>query len=126
MVRVALDRNGSGYIFHGRDGGPIGNYAIATALRRAGINATPHGFRSSFKDWARNHGIEHDLCLAHVKGSKTVRRAHATTCLRSAGLCCSSEGLPGRGRLEGRNFGNYVGKRRTEVDRLRHSYVFPS
>ena len=35
----------------------------------------PHGFRSSFKDWARNHGIDHELselCLAHVEGSKTV------------------------------------------------------
>ena len=76
VVRAALDRNGSGYVFHGRDAGPIGAHAIAAALRRAGIDATPHGFRSSFKDWARNHRIDHELselCLAHVEGSKTVQ-----------------------------------------------------
>jgi len=76
VVRAALERNGSGYVFHGRDGGSISGPAIAAALRRAGIDATPHGFRSSFKDWARNHGIDHEiseLCLAHVEGSKTVR-----------------------------------------------------
>ena len=76
VVRAALERNGSGYVFHGRDGGPVGGHAIAAALRRAGIDATPHRFRSSFKDWARNHGIDHELselCLAHVEGSKTVQ-----------------------------------------------------
>ena len=76
VVRAALARNGSGYVFHGRDGGSVGDHAIAAALRRAGIDATPHGFRSSFKDWARNHGIDHELselCLAHVEGSKTVQ-----------------------------------------------------
>ena len=67
VVRAALERNGSGHVFHGRDGGPIGSHAI---------DATPHGFRSSFKDWARNHGVDHELselCLAHVEGSKTVQ-----------------------------------------------------
>ena len=76
VVRAARERNGSGYLFHGRDGGMLGVAAIAQALRRAKIDATPHGFRSSFKDWARNHGIEHELselCLAHVEGSKTVQ-----------------------------------------------------
>ena len=76
VVRAALKRNGSGYVFHGRDGGSISGHAIAAALRRAGIDATPHGFRSSFKDWARNHGIDNEiseLCLAHVEGSKTVQ-----------------------------------------------------
>ena len=76
VVRAALERNGSGSVFHGRDGGSIGGHAIAAALRRAGIDATPHGFRSSFNDWARNHGVDHEiseLCLAHVEGSKTVQ-----------------------------------------------------
>ena len=75
-VRAARERNGSGYLFHGRDGGMLGVAAIAQALRRADIDATPHGFRSSFKDWSRNHGVGHELselCLAHVEGSKTVQ-----------------------------------------------------
>ena len=76
VVRAARERNGSGYLFHGRDGGMIGVAAITQALRRADIDATPHGFRSSFKDWALNHGVDNEiseLCLAHVEGSKTVQ-----------------------------------------------------
>ena len=76
VVRAARARNGSGYLLHGRDGGMLGVAAISQALRRADIDATPHGFRSSFKDWARNHGVDHELselCLAHVEGSKTVQ-----------------------------------------------------
>ena len=76
VVRAALEPNGSGYLFHGCDGVMLGAAAIAQALRRVDIDATPHGFRSSFKDWARNNGVEHEiseLCLAHVEGSKTVQ-----------------------------------------------------
>ena len=76
VVRPALERNGSDFLFHGRDGGHLGVAAIHHALRRADIDANPHGYRSSFKDWARNHGVVHmisELCLAHVEGSKTVQ-----------------------------------------------------
>ena len=76
VVRQAMERNGSRCVFHGRGGGTLETAAIAQALRRADIDATPHGFRSGFKDWARNHGVEHEiseLCLAHVEGSKTVQ-----------------------------------------------------
>ena len=76
VVRAARGRNGARFLFHGRDGDTISNHAIAQALRRAGIDATAHGFRSSFKDWARNHDVAHgvsELCLAHVEGSKTVQ-----------------------------------------------------
>ena len=76
VARAAHDRNGAEFFFHGRGGDAISYHAIAQALRRADIDATPHGFRSSFKDWARNHGIPHEiseLYLAHVEGSKTVQ-----------------------------------------------------
>lgn len=44
-------------------------------LRKAQINATGHGFRSSFEDWARHEGVDEilsEFALAHVEGSKTV------------------------------------------------------
>ena len=44
-------------------------------MRKAEINATGHGFRSSFKDWARHEGVDEilsEFALAHVEGSKTV------------------------------------------------------
>ena len=50
--------------------------AMRRLVSRLGVNATPHGFRSSFKDWARNHDVDETLsefALAHVEGSATVR-----------------------------------------------------
>ena len=41
--------------------------------RSAGVAASGHGFRSSFKDWARQHDVVlSEFALAHVEGSATV------------------------------------------------------
>ena len=61
--------------FPGARGGKLSRTAVADALRKAEVNATGHGFRSSFKDWARHEGVEEilsEVALAHVEGSKTV------------------------------------------------------
>ena len=53
----------------------LGEKVMTQALRQAGIAASGHGFRSSFKDWARQHGVDETLsefALAHVEGSATV------------------------------------------------------
>jgi len=46
--------------------------------------ATPHGFRSTFKDWVTEHTLYRDeaseLALAHVSGDKT-RAAYARSSL---------------------------------------------
>ncbi|TQE90691.1 MAG: integrase, partial [Spiribacter salinus] len=48
--------------------------------KRMGVDAVPHGFRSSFKDWARNRTAFADevseLALAHVSTDAT-RAAYA-------------------------------------------------
>ena len=53
----------------------LGAKVMTQALRSAGIPASGHGFRSSFKDWAREHDVDETLsefALAHVEGSATV------------------------------------------------------
>ncbi len=53
----------------------LGNAVMTQTLRTTGIPASGHGFRSSFKDWARQHDMEEllwELALAHVEGSATV------------------------------------------------------
>ena len=76
--------------------------AIAQALRRADIDATPHGFRSSFKDWARNHDIEHEIPSSVSRVSRLQDRA-GVRARRPAGEAPAGHaavgGLPGRGRL---------------------------
>jgi integrase len=45
-------------------------------LKRMQVDATPHGMRSSFKDWATETGADNELsewCLAHVTGSGAER-----------------------------------------------------
>jgi integrase len=69
------------YIFHGEKAGlPLSNMALQMLMRRMKVSHfTPHGFRSSFKDWALNCTEFPDEiseeALAHIVGSK-VRRAY--------------------------------------------------
>ena len=53
----------------------LGNSAMTQSLRTSGTLASGHGFRSSFKDWARHHDVDEvlsEFALAHVEGSETV------------------------------------------------------
>ena len=48
---------------------------MTQVLRSLGVAASRYGFRSSFKDWARQHDVNEllsEFALAHVEGSKTV------------------------------------------------------
>ena len=48
---------------------------MTQVLRNAGIGASGHGFRSSFKDWAPQHDVDELLsgfALARARGSATV------------------------------------------------------
>ncbi|MCA3637033.1 MAG: hypothetical protein INF18_15075 [Methylobacterium sp.] len=63
--------------------------SLAMLMRRMGVAATPHGFRSTFRDWAGNRTnfprevIEE--ALAHAVGSEVERayRREADTLKRS-------------------------------------------
>ena len=66
---------GGGLAFPGPGGGELGKSTVPKALARAQVGATAHGFRSSFKDWARHEGVDEllsEFALAHVEGSRTV------------------------------------------------------
>ena len=67
-----MDPN-SEYLFSNR-GRPISNMAMPMMLRRANVDATVHGFRSSFRDWVSEettHPSEvAEMALAHVIGNK--------------------------------------------------------
>ena len=47
----SLYRETSGLVFPSASGKPLSNMVYVTMLRRLGIPAVAHGFRSSFKDW---------------------------------------------------------------------------
>lgn len=63
---------------------PSDQFMTSLLKKRMGINATVHGFRSTFKDWAREHTNYPDelseLALAHVNSDAT-RAAYARSSL---------------------------------------------
>ena len=62
--------DGSGVVFPSARGRPLNEVAISKLVRELGIGAVPHGFRSSFRDWAAEcSDAPREVCelaLAHV------------------------------------------------------------
>ncbi|SFD86523.1 Integrase [Thiohalospira halophila DSM 15071] len=71
---------GSDLVFTTSRGGGLSDATISAVCKRMGVDATPHGFRSSLKDWARSCTTFADevseLALAHVNSDAT-RSAYA-------------------------------------------------
>ena len=64
------------FSMHGK---PLSPDTLRMMMRRMGRSETPHGFRSTFKDWARASGYQDDLsevALAHADPNE-VRAAYA-------------------------------------------------
>ena len=75
-----LGVGGGPLVFPGRRGAPLAEKGIRRLLQRQGIAAVPHGFRSTFRDWAAEE-TEHrreviEAALAHVVRDK-VEAAYA-------------------------------------------------
>lgn len=71
-IAKAMDPN-SEYLFS-KNGKHLSNMAMPMMLRRANVDATVHGFRSTFRDWVSeetNHPSEvAEMALAHIIGNK--------------------------------------------------------
>ena len=75
---------GCPYVFPSPRGKMLSDMALNQITRRMKVNAVPHGFRSTFKDWARTSTSYADevseLALAHVSSDAT-RAAYARDAL---------------------------------------------
>ena len=73
-------RSGEGLIFPAKEGGQMSDMVFTALLRRLKVNAVPHGFRSSFRDWCAETGVARDLAetaLSHLLGVNAVESAYA-------------------------------------------------
>lgn len=65
---------GSDYLFCAPRGGALSDMTLSAVLRRMEVDAVPHGFRSTFRDWAseRTAYPSHvaEMALAHAIGNK--------------------------------------------------------
>ena len=70
---------GSELLFPSPKGGTISDVTHTKLLRENGVDAVPHGFRSSFRDWCGETGVPRELAeiaLAHVVANQ-VEAAYA-------------------------------------------------
>ena len=71
----SLYRETSGLVFPSASGKPLSNMVYVSLLRRLGIPAVAHGFRSSFKDWCIEQTdtpwVVGEAALAHNLGNST-------------------------------------------------------
>lgn len=91
LQRMANERDGSPYVFPSRRRTPLSDVTLTKILRDAGIGsetpgrtATAHGFRSTFRDWASEHGYPRDLAeraLAHTVRNAVEAAYHRTDLL---------------------------------------------
>jgi integrase len=63
------------HVFPSNRKGPLSDMALTAVMRRHRLGAVPHGFRSTFRDWAgemTHHPRDAvELCLAHTIDTKT-------------------------------------------------------
>ena len=62
------------YLFKAAHGGRLSDMTISAVLRRMEVDAVPHGFRSTFRDWAAERTAYPnevaEMALAHAVGNK--------------------------------------------------------
>ena len=73
-ILEAVKPRDKGWLFPAVKGGKLSGMAMSMLLRRMKVDATVHGFRSGFRDWAAEcTSVAHEVCemaLAHAIGNK--------------------------------------------------------
>lgn len=74
LLRSLPKLEGNDLVFHARAGKQMSDMTLNSLMRRMKVDAVPHGFRSTFRDWASertNYPREvAEMALAHVIGDK--------------------------------------------------------
>jgi integrase len=70
---LSVDRQPEDHVFPGMRG-PLSDMSLTAVLRRMGVSATAHGFRSTFRDWVaectEHSGEVAEMALSHAIGDK--------------------------------------------------------
>lgn len=104
LLRSTPRVEGSNLVFNSPRGKQLSDMTLAAVLRRMGVAAVPHGFRSTFRDWcaentnfprevaeaALAHGNKDETEAAYLRSDLYVKRCKlmqdwATFCAKSAG-----------------------------------------
>lgn len=74
IIKAQPEIAGCKFVFPGAKGGMLSDMTLTAVMRRMKVDAVPHGFRSTFRDWAGDQ-THHprdvvEMALAHVIESK--------------------------------------------------------
>jgi integrase len=78
LLREARTLHDGDLVFPGSKGQPLSDSTFSKLMRDAGLAGTPHGFRSTFKDWCAEGGVRDEVseaALGHADQNK-VRAAY--------------------------------------------------
>ena len=89
----ALDGGGSRLVFTDRNGMPVDVKQFRRLLERYGIDCVPHGFRSSFRDWAAEE-TDHPREVIEAALARSSRTGRG--CLRAVGPVRAAAAADGR------------------------------
>jgi integrase len=81
VLKKARELGSINLVFPGTNGEAISDNTLSKLMRDAEVSGTPHGFRSSFKDWAAEKGVRDEVseaALAHADVN-AVRAAYRRT-----------------------------------------------
>ncbi|MCO6388502.1 site-specific integrase [Aliihoeflea sp. 40Bstr573] len=74
LLELLPEFEGSDFVFSAPRGGMLSDMSISAVMRRMDAGAVPHGFRSTFRDWAAEHteyaGEIAEMALAHTISNK--------------------------------------------------------
>ena len=102
IIEAQRARRVSDTIFAGRFGGPLASSTVAPVLVRVGrTDGTLHGFRSCFRDWCAENGVEDNVAefsLNHKVGSSTEQAYFRTSLFdkRKVAMAAWADFLAGR------------------------------
>jgi integrase len=75
LLRALPHKRGDVLVFPSSRGTPLSDMTLTAVLRRMKVNAVPHGFRSTFRDWASERSNfpsdVAEMALAHAIGDAT-------------------------------------------------------
>ena len=75
LLKSMVQGNPDEVVFKAPRGGPFSDMAMTTVMRRMKVDAVPHGFRSTFRDWAAERtafpGEVAEMALAHAIANQT-------------------------------------------------------
>ncbi len=74
LLKALPRMDGSEFVFHAVRGGMLSDMTLSAVMRRMNVDAVPHGFRSTFRDWAAERTAYPsevvEMALAHTIENK--------------------------------------------------------